>query len=351
MNGPGHAPPGNRGNTLVVRQVFAKGWRWLLLILALALAWHSLRGVAWSEAWGFLARFSPVAILVLVAVNLLMLPVMAGRWWLLVRASETPVGLLALCGYRCAANAVSYLTPGPHVGGEPLAVYLLHRRQGIATTSATASVVVDRLLDLAASLVVFLLCILAVTLPGAGPLAASHGPAMGWTVLALVTASLAALFTGKRPVSRLISLALRLVRLEPAAEPFRRGEEMAEALFRRRRLFLLVNLCSVGTWLAVFGEFWLMSYFLGFPLSMGQLTAVVLTARLAFLTPLPAGIGALETALPWLTESLGQGATLGLSLCLLIRFRDLLFSLTGLALTLKYLTCRGKAGIISNIWG
>jgi hypothetical protein len=189
------------------------------------------------------------------------------------------------------------------------------------------------------------------TLPGGGPLAASRGPAPVWAALALVAALLIALFTGKRPVSRLISPALRFVGLGPAAEPFRRGEELVEALFRRRRLFLLVNLCSIGTWLAVFGEFWLMSSFLGFPLSFGQLTAVVLTARLAFLTPLPAGIGVLEMALPWLTESLGQGPSLGLSLCLLIRFRDLLFSLSGLALTLKYLTCRGKSGIISNIWG
>lgn len=337
------------GKTLAVG--LGKGWRWLLLILALVLAWHALRGVAWAEAWGFFARFSPVAILVLVAVNLLMLPVMAGRWWLLVRASASPAGLLALCGYRCAANAVSYLTPGPHFGGEPLAVYLLHRRQGMTTTAATISVVVDRLLELAASLVVFILCIMVLALTGGGPLATDRGPALAWAALALVAALLLALLTGGKPVSRLIILAQKFAGPGLAAEALSRGEALAESLFRRRRLFLLVNLCSVGHWLAVFGEFWLMSYFLGFPLSFGQLTAVVLTARLAFLTPLPAGIGVLETALPWLSESLGLGPFLGLSLCLLIRVRDLLFSLSGLALTLKYLTCRGKPGIIGNIWG
>jgi len=346
MTGPDHTMTEECGNKSMGRSVFDKGWRWLLLMLALVLAWHALRGVAWPEAWGFLARLGPVAILVLVAVNLLMLPVMAGRWWLLVLTSGPAVGLLALCCYRCAANAVSYLTPGPHFGGEPLAVYLLHRRQGMALSAATTSVVVDRLLELAASLVVFTLCLMVLTLSGGSPLAVSQ-----WTALALVAALLIACFTSKRPVSRLISLAGRFVRTGPAAEELRRGEEMAETLFRHRRLFLLANLCSVGHWLAVFGEFWLMSYFLGFPLSFGQLTAVVLTARLAFLTPLPAGIGVLETALPWLTASLGQGEAFGLSFCLLIRIRDLLFSLSGLALTLKYLTCRGKAGIISNIWG
>ncbi len=348
---PGSSPPENRGKTAGVGHVFDKGWRWLFLLLALVLAWHALRGVAWAEAWGFLARLGPVAILSLVAVNLLMLPVMAGRWWLVVGALGAPVGLFAVSAYRCAANAVSYLTPGPHFGGEPLAVYLLHRRQGIAPSSATTSVVIDRLLELAASLVVFTLCLMVLALPGGGPFAASQGPAMAWAALTLVATLLLALCTGKRPVSCLVSLAQRFTRLGSAAEALRRGEEMAETLFRRRHLFLLVNLCSVGHWLAVFGEFWLMSYFLGFPLSFEQLTAVVLTARLAFLTPLPAGIGVLETALPWLTATLGQGEALGLSLCLLIRFRDLLFSLAGLALTLNYLTCRGKTGIIGNIWG
>jgi hypothetical protein len=69
--------------------------------------------------------------------------------------------------------------------------------------------------------------------------------------------------------------------------------------------------------------------------------------RLAFFTPLPAGIGVLETALPWMTATLGLGSGLGLSLCLIIRFRDILFSLVGLGLTMKYLTCQGKVGIIN----
>ena len=91
-----------------------------------------------------------------------------------------------------------------------------------------------------------------------------------------------------------------------------------------------------------------MSVFLGCPLSFGHLTAVVTVARLAFFTPLPAGIGVLESALPWVTATLGLGDTLGLSLCLIIRCRDLLFSLAGLGLTMKYLTCQGKASIINK---
>jgi uncharacterized protein (TIRG00374 family) len=339
------------GKASPVRRWLGKGWRWLPVILAPVLAWHALRGVAWAEAWGLLAGLGPLAILILVAINLFMLPVMTGRWWLLLRTLGVPVGLLAVSAYRCAANAVSYLTPGPHFGGEPLAVYLLHGRQGIALTLATTSVVLDRLLELSASLVVFSLCFTALALRG-GPFAVSQQLAMAIVLPAGFAVLLALFFTGGRPLSRFVRRFGRFGKIGFLTDAFSQGEAMAAALFRRhRRQFLLANLLSLGHWLAVFGEFWLMSYFLGFPLSFGHLTAVVLTARLAFLTPLPAGIGVLETALPWLTATLGQGDALGLSLCLIIRFRDLLFGMTGLVLTLKYLTCRGKTGIINNIWG
>ena len=127
---------------------------------------------------------------------------------------------------------------------------------------------------------------------------------------------------------------------------------MMESLFRQHRYrFFLANIFSLIHWFAIFAEFWLMSFFLGFALSFSQLIAVVVVARLAFFTPLPAGIGVLETALPWMTTSLGLGSGLGLGLCVIIRFRDLLFSLTGLALTMKYLTCQAKVVIINDKTG
>ena len=44
---------------------------------------------------------------------------------------------------------------------------------------------------------------------------------------------------------------------------------MAESLLHQhRRPFLLANLYSLGHWLGVFTEFWLMAAFLGYPLSL-----------------------------------------------------------------------------------
>ena len=105
------------------------GWRGLLLILGLALAWQALRDMPWGEAWGHLTGIGPGGLLILLGLNMAMLPLMTVRWWQLLQALGAPVGLCTVCAYRFAGNAVSYLTPGPHFGGEPLLVYLLHRRR------------------------------------------------------------------------------------------------------------------------------------------------------------------------------------------------------------------------------
>ena len=350
------APPGTRPYAL--QWGIKKNWRWLLGLLGLVLAWHALKGVAWTSVWLLLTRVSPIAVLILVVINLLMLPVMTARLWLLLRSQGEPVSLLSCCAYRIAANAVNYLTPGPHFGGEPLSVYLLHHRSGTSLSTATISVVIDRLLELLASVLVLTLCLITLIFVESSPFKESQGLFFVIAILAILCCTLAVLFTGRRPLSRSLILLAGLCRRSfpsilattgSLTDLIVQGETQAESLFRQHgNHFLLANLFSLGHWFGIFVEFWLMSFFLGFPLSFSQLIAVVVVARLAFFTPLPAGIGVLETALPWLTATLGLGSGLGLSLCLIIRFRDLLFSLCGLGLTMKYLTCQGKVGIIND---
>jgi uncharacterized protein (TIRG00374 family) len=335
-----------------------KSWRWLLGALGLVLAWHALRTVAWPGVWALLERFGPAAILLILAVNLLMLPLMTARWWLLLRALGWPVGLFSLSAYRTAAGAVSYFTPGPHFGGEPLSIFCLHSRQGIPLTSAATSVALDRLLELLASLSVLAFCLIYLTVAKSGPFAAIHGMPVIIAVLGIFTAILATLFTGKKPFSRSVLLSQKLTgrfsppaagRFQPLIDLIAQAEGMAESLYRgHHRHFLMANLLSLVHWLGIFTEFWLMSLLLGLPLSLWHLTAVVAVARLAFYTPLPAGIGVLESALPWLTAVLGLGGSLGLSLCLLIRCRDLLISLAGFGLAMQYLTCSGKVAIVKD---
>ena len=349
-------PAEDPAKSSAVMRGIRKSWRPLLGVLGLALAWHALRGVAWTEVWDLLAGIGTLAVLGILGINLLILPLMTARWWLLLRTLGSPVSLFSVCVYRIAANAISYLTPGPHLGGEPLSVYLLHHRHGISLASATTSVAIDRLLELAASIAVLVFCLIPLAYAESGPFTGSLG--LSIAAPAVFICILVVLFTGGGPLSRSVFLFKKFAgRFFPSASSTTgalldliiQSETMAESLFREHPYqFLLANLLSLCHWLGVFAEFWFMSVFLGLPLSFWHLTAVVAVARLAFFTPLPAGIGVLESALPWVTDTLGLGSALGISLCLIIRSRDLLFSLAGVGLTMKYLTCRGKVSIIND---
>ena len=61
-------------------------------------------------------------------------------------------------------------------------------------------------------------------------------------------------------------------------------------------------------------------------------------ARIAFLTPLPGGLGALEASQVFAMGALGFNPALGISISLWIRSRDVLLALLGL----------GLAGMFSN---
>ena len=337
------------------------GWRGLLLILGLVLAWQALRGMPWDHAWRQVTGIGPGGLLIFLGLNMAMLPLMTLRWWQLLQAFGAPVRLCTVCAYRFAGNAVSYLTPGPHFGGEPLLVYLLHQRQGIPLHAAATSVALDRILEFLASIVVLSFSLIMLTVTGSGPFAGRWALALAVTLAAAIAVLLAALCMGKRPLSRLFPWFMRLCGTAHCAptgfagrlmEALMKGEILSESLLHRhRRPFLQANLYSAGHWIGVFVEFWLMAALLGHPLSFLQLLTVVIAARLAFLTPLPAGLGVLESVLPWVTVALGLGSVLGLSLCLLIRVRDILFSLAGLGLTMKYLTCPGRASTVAKNTG
>lgn len=331
-------------------------WRWLIAVVGLVLAWYALQGVAWTDVRLLLMGLRPSAIFIILGINLLLVPLMSARWWLLLKTLGTPISLLALSGYRLAAGAVSYFTPGPHFGGEPVSIYLLQLRHGIPAVPAITSVAVDRLLEMVTSLIVLGLCFTSPVFLGHGNFGEQQGAMLLIGTLAVLF--LTALFSGRRPLSNLYLLATRLRhsffptqtgKKSPLLQTLAESEGYAEAIVHSSPLsFLLANLLSLAHWAGVFIEFSIMCRFLGSPLSLAQLVALVATARLSFYTPLPAGLGILELALPWLTTTMGSGSSLGISICLIIRLRDILFGVAGLGLTMNYLTCRQKVGIIND---
>jgi glycosyltransferase 2 family protein len=289
----------------------------------LALIFVALRDIPLAQTAAALARLTGWQIGALVLFNLAILGGMAGRWWLLLRSLGWRVSFPVLLGYRLAGFSVSYFTPGPQFGGEPVQVALLHRRQGVPLPAAIASVAADRLVDLLGNF----------TFLAVGSLVLVAGGRLGGQVWLLSVAlllipvlHLAALWGGKRPVTRLAAgLHLRLARPLTARVAQVAGQaeaEVADMLRRRPGSFLLAVGLSALVWLGVVGEFWLSLRFLGTGAGITQAVSSLTAARLAFLLPLPGGLGALEAALALAARWMGWDPAVGIALSFLIRARD-----------------------------
>jgi uncharacterized protein (TIRG00374 family) len=322
-------------------------WRpryWLWLAVLLLLLWI-FRSVSLQQVWQVLSRLSPGQILALVLANGLVLVTMSGRWWLVLRAQGHPVPYFTLAGYRLAAFGVSYFTPGPHFGGEPLQVYLLRRHHRVPGSAAVAGVTLDKLLELLVNFS-FLVggLIFVVRQQVVGGLAGLLMAGIGLAMLVVPLVILAALNQGGAPLSRILRLTDRIVPnisrhwgflsvadYQRVTGLVRTSERQAADVCRQHpgTLWLAV-LVSMVSWLLMVAEYWLVLHFLGATLTAAQTIIALTAARVAILFPLPGGLGALEASQVLAMQLLGLDPAIGLSLSLLIRARDIMFGGVGL---------------------
>ena len=121
--------------------------------------------------WEYLRRLQPGQLFLLLAVNVAVLATFSARWWLLLYAQGYALPYRNLIAYRLATFAVSYFTPGPHFGGEPLQVYLVSARHQVPVSVSIAAVVLDKVLEMLANFTFLTLGVIFVlrlqVLPGA----------------------------------------------------------------------------------------------------------------------------------------------------------------------------------------
>ncbi len=312
--------------------------RWLPWLLALGLLWLVGRTIPLAGTWAALRRLRGWQIVALLAANGLVLLAMNGRWAIILRGQGYHVPWLTLLGYRLAAFGLSYFTPGPQFGGEPAQVYFLERDHGIPRPAAVAALAVDKAQELTVNFA-FLAAGVLVVLQGGlfAGVVGMEAALFALGLLALPVFFLAALGIGRRPVSGLLLMAgkARPLQDRPAYQKIIQTAQESEAqvaqLTRAAPLFLVgAFFVSLLGWLALIGEFWLMMTFLGLPLTAVQTITALTAARIAFLLPLPGGLGTLEASQVLVLGMMGFDPALGISASLLIRARDVLLGGLGL---------------------
>lgn len=271
--------------------------------------------------WGYL-HWLAFALL-----NLGILWAMCWRWSLILRRAGYVVGFGALIRYRMGANTLSYITPGPQFGGEPLQVHCLTRFHQVPPEWASASVAVDRLMELMGNMLFLALGGIFVLAPMlSDPTAVFPLTALLIGVVLAGGGLLWAVATGKAPLSRMTAGGRRWLGRPQASGgwiAFLRASEDQAAGILTDRLLGWYALGGLLQWFLFLAELWVIYAFMGWPMTALGLLTVAVASRLAFLLPLPGGLGALEASQLLAVTSLGGDPAMAAAACCVMRARDL----------------------------
>ena len=296
--------------------------RWLLWLLPLPLVAWAFRQVSLPAVWQALRQLTMPGIAVWLLGNGVVLATMTMRWWLILRAQGIHIPFWQALRYRQASFGVSFFTPGPMFGGEPLQVLALSRRHGVSHDDAVASVGLDRMLELVINFA-FLMGAAWVLLPVQLP---------AWTTLsywfalplALPAIYLGALAAGFRPLAAVFRPLVRYHDIISSSE-----QQMGHLLRNGRTLWQLVIVSVLG-YMALLAEFTITLLILGLTPNITQVLLLFATVRLSLLAPTPGGLGAVEAGQVLGFAFLGFDIAIAGSVMVLIRLRDLTLGLLGL---------------------
>ncbi|MCI0550725.1 MAG: flippase-like domain-containing protein [Anaerolineae bacterium] len=324
------AKGGEKTKSLRVLRAFA-----VYLTLA-ALLYFALRNAPLDEIWNTLRQLQLWQIAVLFGLNLFIYALITLRWWIIVRAENKLVAYVPLLLVRIAVFGVSYFTLGPHVGGEPLQIFYLQRKYKFTYMHATASVILDKLLELLANFFLLALGLTAIVQAG---ILSTNGSSSWLSLSGLVILCLwppvhiILLYKQKYPISAALR-SVSFIKKDSKAVRFVAASERLAGSFCRRHLSsllfaVLISLCAGA---GMVSEFALITYFVQIQLPFWQTVSAWTAGWLSLLAPLPGGLGALEASQVFALGLFGISATSAISVTLLMRGRDILIGGIGLLL-------------------
>lgn len=260
------------------------------------------------------------------------------RWKVVMESHKIYIKFYRIFLYKLVGSGVSYFTPAAKVGGEPVRA-LLVKRHGYDLKTSLSSVVVDKSIELASQLVFFaigvVLILLTIVLPDS-------------VRVILIVAGILALFIvfyyyksvfNKQflfvKIFRKLNLhnIRRMKKYEQKLHDFEKL--MINYYINNKKSFALAVLITAISWMIMFAEFKLATMLLGISVSWGHIFLIFSLVGIAYIIPVPMSLGSLEAGQVGIFKILKLNAQGGLALSLLIRARDLLWSIFGL-ITLTY---------------
>ena len=311
-----------------------KNFRWILLLLGLALFGWFIQRAGPAEVWANVRQLGWYAPLILLPYFVVYIFDTLGWYLAFGKYAATRVPYRTLFRVRWAGESVNYLIPSGYVGGEALKAYLLHKR-GVPGLTAGTSVVASKTCQMLAQVLFIGLGALA----GRAHLPPDSGARSGMMLVALASFGVFilifalqrhGLFHSLQSVMSRIGIHIKA--LERNAAHFRQLDEQVYAFYHHdRRRFIFSTLAYLLGWLADALEVFVVCHLLGLPLSWTEAVAIesFISVAKAIGIFAPGAIGVQESGVLLLFHLFGLPASIGVTYALLRRGRELVYVLIG----------------------
>jgi uncharacterized protein (TIRG00374 family) len=308
----------------------------VFLILGIALFVGVVLQTGLPAIWTNLRQFSFLNFLIFLFLSTLNFCLYTLRWDIILRhihhdpRERIPFGRLFL--HRMSGFALSYLTPTAQTGGEPLRIMMLNH-DGIPSKTAVSSVIIDKALEFAALIVFISVGVALALIDGSLPAKTE----LFFYILLIVFISLVFWFyySSVKEIGFFSSILRftrlnRFSRLKRIEEKFMEVErQMSEFYKNHLRIFVLLIFISLIISAFLLLEHYLVARFMGVRLTFFQTFLASTIPYIAYMVPIPGGIGLLEGGHAAMFSLLGVNIN-AFVLVFIIRMRDLVFVMVGL---------------------
>lgn len=286
-----------------------------------------------GEIWYTLQQFKLLHFFIFLFLSLLNFMLYTFRWHIILsKLQKSKISFLKLFMHRMSGFAISYITPTAQTGGEPLRVMLL-QKDGISSKTSTSSVIIDKGLEFA-TLFIFISIGMSIALID-GSLSNTLKIVFFCLLVILISLIFWFYFSSLKNIGFFSSI-LRAFRLNKfkKVQTFEEKvieieQEMTSFYKKHSRSFFLLIFISIIITSFLLLEHWLVAKFMGVSLSFTQTFLVSTIPYIAFMIPIPGGIGLLEGGHSAMFALLGISIN-AFVLVFIIRIRDLFFVFIGL---------------------
>jgi len=255
------------------------------------------------------------------------------RWGMVLVAVKHNVPFAKLLSLRLSEWAFGYITPFARMGGEPIMAYLFKKECKIEYKEGIAVIILNKVMDWAAALIITIIGILLFMLSYSGYLSKKMSFAIIAAVLILsVLTYLFFIKIGKREgFFSAVTKYFKKIFHSNIHNGVLKVENELHDFFRKNKRRVIIALCiSLIINLLTIANYKILALFLGANLSVVQLLMIFALITVAYLVPTPGSLGSLEGAMAIVFYALGYGAGVGVAFALILRSFELI--LTGLGL-------------------